>query len=89
MITLTVLQILELAEFAGIPVSGVALDEFEKVTEIVICDCPPEGITNEGEPGDTESVSHYEFIAYCADCPEEGCIGLGPEIAKPEVRRGE
>ena len=82
MITLTQAQIRDLAEFAGLVIQAPAegWDEFENSTEFVIADCPPEGVKNDGEPGDPDSVSHYEFVVYCADCPEEGCMGLGPEI---------
>lgn len=83
MITLTHEQIRDLAAFAGLTIQTPAegWDELDNATEFVIASCPPEGVTNEGEPDDPDSVSHYEFVVYCAECPEEGCMGLGPEIA--------
>ena len=81
MITLTVQQIKDLAEFAGLTLhSRFEPDEFLMQSEITIADCPPEGIRNDGEESDPDSVSHYDYIAYCTDYPEEGCIGLGPEV---------
>ena len=43
--------------------------------------CPPEGVKNEGEESDPDSVSHYKHIAYVTEYPEEGCCGLGDERA--------
>ncbi len=82
MITLTQEQIKELAEFAGLVILAVPRDDFEN-DEFVICECPPEGIRNDGEPGDPGSVWFYDYIVYCEDCPEEGCMGLGPERPRP------
>jgi len=86
-ITLTVQQILDLVEFTGVGVLSlvdVSTDELEN--EITIAACPVQGIKNEGEPDDPETYSHYDLIAYCADYPEEGCVGLGPELAEPIAR---
>lgn len=82
-ITLTMLQIKALAEFTGMLVDSAGFDDDYMSSEYVIAACPAIGIKNDGEPGDPDSVSHYELIAYCADCPEDGCIGLGPEIDPP------
>lgn len=89
MITLTLLQIIELAEFAGLSATQASdFDAMELETEFTITDCPPDGLRNEGEESDQGSVSHYSYIVYCTDCPDEGCIGLGPEISVAQVRSG-
>ncbi len=85
MITLTVREIMELADFAGLVISRDSeLSKDELDTEFTITECPAAGIRNEGEPSDTDSVSHPRLIAYYTECPEEGCIGLGPEIDKAQ-----
>lgn len=84
MIKLTVAEIKTLAEFAGLVVDAYGMDESDMEAEITVCDCPPEGIKNEGEPSDPDSVSHYSRIAYVTEYPEEGCIGLGPEVEPPQ-----
>lgn len=73
-------QIKDLALFAGFSVNED--DESMLDADYVVCECPPEGVRNDGEPEDPDSVSHYALIAYCEDCPEEGCVGLGPELAE-------
>jgi hypothetical protein len=80
-LTLTVRQIADLAEFAGLMVQQPEAEDCE--TEITVRECPPEGITNDGEPNDPNTVSHYAHIAWCTDYPEDGCVGLGPEIDSP------
>lgn len=80
-ITITLQQIIDLAEFAGVSISADDYDGGQLEVEYTVADCPPEGIKNDGEPSDPDSVSHYELIAYVTDYPDEGCIGLGPEIA--------
>lgn len=80
LVLLTGEQIKDLAEFAGLRVDPED-DELILESEFAICECPPEGVHNDGEPTDPKSVSHYALIAYCEDCPDEGCVGLGPEIA--------
>lgn len=81
-ITLTMREIIDLVEFTGLAVincEGISEDELD--TMFTIADCPPEGVLNDGEPSDPASVSHYGHIVFCTDYPEEGCVGLGPEIA--------
>lgn len=72
-VTLTVAEIQELAEFAGIRVdrSRSPLDDSEM--EITIEPCPEEGIAEEDG-----SRGHYRHIAYYEDYPEEGAWPLGP-----------
>lgn len=82
MLTLTVAEIRDLARFAGLMIDDTTKptdDELE--TQITVAACPAEGIRNEGEPTDLDSVSHYRHMAYCTEYPEEGCTGLGDEIA--------
>lgn len=82
MLTLTVAEIRDLARFAGLSIDetfGPSDDELE--TLITVGLCPAEGMRNDGEPSDPESVSHYKHMAYYTDYPDEGGIGLGDEIA--------
>lgn len=79
-ITLTMQQIKELAEFAGMKVEAEGFDADDMETELTVRECPDSGIINCGEESDPDSVSHYAHIAYYTDYPEEGCIGLGPEL---------
>lgn len=82
---LTVAEIADLAEFAGLTVQRHA-DDMDMESEIAVLRCPPEGVTDdEGTP------RHYEHIAYYADYPDEGCGPLGEEIPAPgaEPAQGE
>lgn len=87
-ITLTLHEIIDLAEFAGLVVDRTDFTEDELEAMFTIVDCPPEGILNGGESGDPESRSHYGHFAFCTDYPEEGGVGLGPEIAQQENGNG-
>lgn len=79
-ITMTMNEIIDLAEFAGLTVDRVGFSDDELDAMLCIADCPKDGVHNDGEPGDPNTVSHYRYIAYYDEYPEEGCIGLGPEI---------
>ncbi len=76
MITLTVAEIKDLAECAGIALAKyVTYDADELETEIVVMACPKEGVRNdEGKP------EHYTHIAFFADSPEEGSHPLGEKL---------
>lgn len=81
MLNLTVAEIRDLAAFAGLKIdTAIPAADDEQETEITVAACPPEGVKNEAEPSDPDSVSHYRFIAYCTEYPEEGCMGLGNEL---------
>lgn len=71
-ITLTVEQIKNLAEFAGLRVKD-KLTEEDKETEITITTCPKQGILD-----DDESIIHCKHIAYLEEYPEEGVCPLDP-----------
>ena len=82
MLILSVAEIRDLALFAGLMIDDTTKptgDELE--TQITVASCPAEGICNDGEPSDSDSVSHYKHVAYCTEYPEEGYTGLGDEIA--------
>jgi len=81
MITLTVAQIKDLVEFAGLTLHPAHMpDEDDLETEFTIQDCPETGVM------DDEGVArHYGLIAYCTDYPDEGCIPLGPELERPNA----
>ncbi|MGH8078924.1 MAG: hypothetical protein ACREP7_00025 [Lysobacter sp.] len=77
MITLTLREIKDLAEYAGLvfephSVSGLT-DEME--TEFTIADAPTQGVTD-----DLGRTQRYAHIAWETDCPDEGCYPLGNEI---------
>lgn len=82
MLTMTVAEIRDLARFAGLMIDDTTKpDDDDLETEITVKKCPSDGVRNEGEPSDPDSVSHYRFIAYFDEYPEEGCTGLGAELA--------
>lgn len=78
MLTMTIKEIADLAESAGLvlaPDGG--LDEDSKDTEITIIDCPKEGVADDdGKP------TFFKYVAYFTDYPEEGCFPLGDELAE-------
>lgn len=75
-ITLTIAEIKDLAEYAGLTLNKRcnAQSEDELATEITITDCPAGGTKD-----DDGAIRHYAHIAYYTDYPEEGCMPLGPE----------
>lgn len=75
-LVLTVDQIKDLAEFAGLRVGG-GLTEDERETEVAITKCPKRGVKD-----DDGSIGHYRHIAYFDEYPEEGVFPLGPKITK-------
>lgn len=79
MMTLTVAEIKDLAECAGLALDkGVSYDADELETEIVVMDCPKAGVLDDdGKP------THYAHIAYFAEYPEEGSYPLGDEVSEP------
>lgn len=71
---LTVKQILELAEFAGIAIDNDHLpDEDDMDSEFTICEQTGSGLYS-SEDNTVCECTHYVYIA---DYPEEGCIPLG------------
>ncbi|BBN90571.1 MULTISPECIES: hypothetical protein [Rhodocyclales] len=76
MLTLTVAEIKDLAECAGLVLKEDCLpDEDELETEITIIPCPESGVLDDdGKP------THYAHIAYFAEYPDEGSYPLGNEI---------
>lgn len=81
-VTLTVAQIADLARFAGLTLAQPpqpTADELEAT--ITVCECPEAGVLLDGEDADPGVAAHYTHIAYYSEYPDEGCIGLGPEIA--------
>ena len=84
--TLSAAEVTDLAEFVGLQVT--CPEDIEPSTEVDVYLCPPEGVRNEGEPGDPCTVSHYRFIAVMPEYPEEGCVGLGDEIEAPALQHG-
>lgn len=79
MLTLTVAEIKDLAECAGLVLDkSVSYEASELETEIVVMACPNEGVRDDdGKP------THYAHIAYFAEYPDEGCYPLGDELPKP------
>ena len=76
MLTLTVAEIVDLAQCAGLVLKeGCEPDADELETEIVVMECPKAGLR-----GDDGRPTHYAHIAYFAEYPEEGSYPLGPEI---------
>lgn len=89
-VTLTMREIISLVEFTGLSTincEGISEDELETLFTVALC--PAEGVHNDGEPADPNSVSHYKHIAFCTEYPEEGCVGLGDELATKPAKGGE
>lgn len=76
-ITLTVQQIIDLAEFAGLGVDPDSADEIMRDSEHVVLQ--GEGAWLEDDNG---KRVEYEAIAWSADYPEEGGIGLGAAVER-------
>lgn len=76
---LTRKEIIDLAEFVGLEIGESYKEDNDnnEDTEISIDICPKEGLID--DDGDT---THYKHIAYFAEYPEEGCIGLGYKICQ-------
>ena len=85
MLTLTVAEIKDLAECAGLVLHTRFLPDADSLeTEITIIDCPKDGVLDDdGKP------THYAHIAYVTDYPDEGSFPLGEELTpNVEVRGG-
>ena len=81
MITLTVAEIIDLAICAGIGLAtDVTYDSDELETEIVVMECPKQGVLDDdGKP------THYAHIAYFEGWLEEVSFPLGDELAPPNA----
>jgi hypothetical protein len=76
---LTMEEIRDLALFCGFTVDGNGAetrDTEELETEYVIEDCPAQGVMDE----DQKRALHYRHVAYIEEYPDEGVMGLGPEL---------
>lgn len=82
MLTLTVAEIKDLAEFAGLVLNQKFMPDADGLeTEIIVIECPKDGVRDDdGKP------THYAHIAYFAEYPEEGSHPLGPELTPPNVQ---
>lgn len=79
MLILTGKEIEDLARCAGFQIVEQNYDD-ERECEIVIVDCPEDGIED-----DDGKRTHYAHIAYFADYPDEGAFSLGDEIPPHNV----
>lgn len=79
MLTLTIEEIRDLAEFAGLQLVHREITDDDRGTEIVVTDCPERGVEDEEQPGLT---LHCRHIAYLEEYPEEGVCPLGPVTTK-------
>ena len=69
--TLTISEIKDLAQFAGLRLVEEALEDAD--AEITVEECPAKGVED-----DDGSIIHSRFVAYFEDCREDGCYPLGP-----------
>lgn len=77
-VTLSVAEIIDLAEFAGLVIDPKSLpDEEFLTTELTITNCPAAGLFEDEE--DTTGTQ-FAHLAHFSEYPEEGSIGLGPEL---------
>ncbi len=76
MLTLTVAEIKDLAECAGLVLKEDCLPDADELeTEITIIPCPESGVLDDdGRP------THFAHVAYFAEYPDEGSYPLGNEI---------
>lgn len=77
MLTLTIHEIKDLAEFAGLRVAPVSKRDLPDMdAELTVSPCPETGIQC------SEGGWHprYRYVAIYTDYPEEGCHPLGPRI---------
>ena len=84
---LTMAEIRDLALFCGFTVDGNGAetrDAEELETEYVIEDCPAQGVMDE----DQNKALYYRHIAYIEEYPDEGVMGLGPELPNPNFQAG-
>lgn len=80
---LTVAEIIDLARFSGcVLMDESQRDKSDDETEIEITECPKDGLMHEN---DEPTRRHYAHVASYADYPDEGVMGLGPELVKHEV----
>lgn len=71
MMTLTIDEIKDLAQFCGLEVNGEITEEDAEV-EITVTDCPKGGVKD-----DDDSIIHCRHIAYYEEYPDEGVMPLG------------
>lgn len=77
MITLTIHEIKDLAEFAGLRVAPVSKRDLPDMdAELTITKGPADGVRPH-RPGE---LRRCQYVAYYTDYPEEGCHPLGPCI---------
>lgn len=79
-ITLTAKEILDLARFTGLEMSGKKLDDDWCEAEYTVCPCHSEGLKSEEAPD--IPAEHYRHIVYMEEYPEEGVFPLGSPIKK-------
>lgn len=76
MLTLTVAEIKDLAEAAGLVLDkAVTYDDDELDMEYDIVACPKEGVRN-----DDGTPEHYKYVAYISDYADEGSYPLGAAL---------
>lgn len=82
-LTLTIEEIRDLAEYAGILVTPARQEdkEDERETEIAIAGWPEKGVWDEEQ---TCQVPPHKHLAYFEEYPEEGCVPLGSPNAPGE-----
>ncbi|QWP79189.1 hypothetical protein J5226_12725 [Lysobacter sp. K5869] len=77
-VTLTVAQILELAEFTGLHFDRSKMPPDEELEcEYTISEAPLDGV-----PDDVGALRRYSHVAWITEYPEEGCLPLGPELTQ-------
>jgi hypothetical protein len=76
MLTLTVAEIKDLAECAGLVLRQDCLPDADELeTELTIVPCPESGVLD-----DDGKATHFAHLAYVTDSPDEGSFPLGTEI---------
>lgn len=81
MLTLTVAEIKDLAECAGLVLDkSISYDADELATGIIVMECPKAGVRD-----DAGNPTHFAHIAYFEDYPEDGSYPLGPMLVHPQI----
>ena len=73
---LTAAEIRDLAELCWYSIENTE-GPSDPETEYVIEDCPVQGILDD----DQKRVLRYRHLAYLEEYPDEGVVGLGPELS--------
>ena len=86
-VTLSVLEIFDLAAMAGLKIEASAGEDDEE-TEVTITPCPASGVIDEEDDGKAKGEpKHYKHVAYFEEYPEEGVCPLGAALDSASAKQ--